>query len=191
MIQKVRYYLSRPGYYLSIAYYDISFKIIFILLVAKLLLFDYIMGLGTLSFSPDFGIIVSMLGLSLLIRKKSLKLTFLFSLNLLCSFIFLLNSLYKGYFGDFASAYCINQIPMLTSVTDSVIYLTSKEFLFIVDFLFLPFLFLFRVWNYYLGLLEIVYLINLSEELSGFELQKKFYVFSVQFYFPNLLCLIW
>jgi len=142
MIQKLGYYLSRPGYYLSIAYYDIPFRVIFIILISKLLLFDYFIGLGTLSFSPDFGIILIMLTFALLIANRFIKLTYLLSINIIFSFIFLLNSLYRSYFSDFASVYCINQIPMLTKVADSVIYLMKKEYLFIVDFIFLPFLLL-------------------------------------------------
>jgi len=141
MINRLGHYLSRPGNYLFIAFHDIPFRVFFIVLVSKLLLFDHIMGLGTLSFSPDFGVIIILLGFSLLIKKNFLKLAYLLSLNIFCSFIFLLNSLYRGYFGDFASAYCINQIPMLMNVADSVIYLMGKEFLFISDLLLLPLLF--------------------------------------------------
>src|SRR4030042_3064762 len=141
MISRLGHYLSRPGNYLFIAFHDIPFMVFFIILVSKLLLFDHIMGLGILSFSPDFGVIIILLGFSLFIKKNFLKLAYLFSINIFCSFIFLLNSLYRGYFGDFASAYCINQIPMLMNVADSVIYLMGKEFLFIIDLLLLPLLF--------------------------------------------------
>lgn len=142
MIRKLGYYLSRPGYYLSVAYYDIPFRIFFCILTLKLLLFDYIIGLGTLSFSPDFGVIIIMLAFSLLIKNKLLKFTYLLALDAAFSLIFLSNSLYRSYFQDFTSAYCIYQVPLLIGVADSVVYLVKKEFLFIVDFIFLPLLFL-------------------------------------------------
>lgn len=143
-MRKLAYYLSRPGYYLSVAYYDIPFRIFFSILVLKLLLFDYIIGLGTLSlsFAADFGVILIMLAFSLVIKNKIFKLTYLLLINLLFSLVFFSNSLYRSYFQDFVSIYCINQIPLLTGVADSVIYLINKELLFIVDLLFLPLLFL-------------------------------------------------
>ena len=142
MLKKLEYYIRRPGYYLSIAFSDILFTVFFILLVLKLILFDYINGLKTLSFSADFGVIVILLSFSLFIRKKASKLSYLLFLNLLFSLIFFTNALYRTYFEDFASAYYIEQIPLLLDVKDSVIYIIDEKFLFFIDFVFVPFLFL-------------------------------------------------
>jgi lipoteichoic acid synthase len=141
-MRKITYYIRRPGYYLSVAFRDIPFTIIFITLSLKLLYFDHINGLKTLSFAADFGVIVIMLAFSLLIKNNIFKIIYLLFLNLVFSFIFLAHSLYRAYFEDFASAYYLEQIPLLLGVSDSVIYLIKNKFLFFIDFAILPFLLL-------------------------------------------------
>ena len=171
MIRSLGYYLSRPGYYLSVAYYDMPFRIFFSILILKLLLFTYITGLGTESFFPSFGIILAISSFSILIRNHFIKFFYLFSLNFLCSLLFFTHSLYLSYFGDFASAYHLNQMHQLGAVGDIIIGMINKEILFIIDLPFWPFL-LFRkkVSNYnipskisvlvFLLLLSLVFNIN-------------------------------
>jgi phosphoglycerol transferase MdoB-like AlkP superfamily enzyme len=142
MLKRLGYYIRRPGYYLSIAFSDIPFAIFFIVLLLKLLLFDHINGLGTLSFSADFGVIVILLSLSIFVKNRKFKLSYLLFLNLVLSLIFFSNSLYRTYFEDFASAHYIEQVPLLLDVADSVLYIMDEKILFFIDFLFLPFLLL-------------------------------------------------
>lgn len=136
------YLLSRPIHYFSIAYHDILFKIVFSILVLKLLLFTYIAGLGKESFIPSLGFILALSSFSLLIQNRGLKLFYLLSLDLFCSFLFITHSLYLSYFDDFASLYHLNQVHQLDDVSDIVVKMINIELLFIVDLLFLPFLLL-------------------------------------------------
>lgn len=171
-MRKITYYIRRPGYYLSVAFRDIPFTIIFIILSLKLLYFDHINGLKTLSFSADFGVIVMTASLSLLIKNNTLRVIYLLFLDLVFSFIFLAHSLYRAYFEDFASAYYLEQIPLLLGVSDSVIYFMKNKFLFFIDFAILPFLLL-KLKNKYafnikerLGSLIIFFLLGLYCNLT-------------------------
>lgn len=141
MFKRLGSYIRRPGYYLSVAFSDITFTVFFVILVLKLFLFDHVNGLGTLSFSADFGVIVIVLSLSLFITKRSFKLSYLLFVDLVISLIFISHSLYRTYFEDFASVYYIGQVPLLLDVADSVIHILGKKFLFFIDFLFVPLLF--------------------------------------------------
>lgn len=130
--------MRRIGYYLSLAYYDILFRIFFCVLVAKLVLFCYLTFLRIDSFMPTFGTIIAILSLSLLINKYIHKFIYLLICDIILSFLFLTHSLYFKYFGDFASIYNINQIHQLTAVYSSIIHLIGFEFLFVIDLMFLP-----------------------------------------------------
>lgn len=132
--------ITKLGYYLSIAYYDIPFRFFFSILTLKLILFIYTagIGLGIDSFLPSFGAILITLAFSLLIRNKFYKFAYLFILDILYSLLFFIQSLYLKYFDDFASVYNLVQIHQLPSVADSVINLTGKELFFVLDIVFIP-----------------------------------------------------
>lgn len=133
--------MSKLGYYLSVAYYDMPYRIFLSILVLKLILFTHIIGLEIESFFNSLGIVILILSISLPIRSKNFKLLYLFFSNLLCSLIFFTHSLYRSYFGDFASIYNLNEAYMLRTAYDSVIDIMGINIFFIVDFIFLPFLF--------------------------------------------------
>jgi lipoteichoic acid synthase len=134
--------VRKIGYYLSVAYYDIAFGIFFCLLSLKLYFFYHLTGFEafTRPFFADCGILLMSLSLSLVMENKKMRFFYLFFLDLLFSFIFFSNSLFYHYFKDFTSAFDIYQAHQLLSVSDMLYSLVHKEFLFLVDFLLLPFL---------------------------------------------------
>lgn len=139
-------FLRRPmkwlGHYLSIAYYDVAFRIFFIALTLKLFLFTYSVGLDAESFFPSAGAIWAGLSVSLLIKGYRLKYAYLFFLNFFSSAIFFSNALYQKYFDDFVTLFDLSHLHQLSSVAGITIGMIGIEALFIVDFIFLPFLFL-------------------------------------------------
>jgi len=188
MINKLGYYLRRPGNYLFILYHDISFGIFSSILVLKSLLFTYIVGYEITSFFPSFGVILAFLSFSILIKNKVFKLFYLFTVNLLCSLLFLTHSLYFNYFSDFASIYYLKQINQLSTVGDVIITMMNKEVFFILDLIILPFLLFrfkklsnynipekFKVWFFLLTLSllfnihPIIYIYNMRSANNFFE----------------------
>jgi phosphoglycerol transferase MdoB-like AlkP superfamily enzyme len=140
---------EKNKYALSVAFHDIPFRIFFYILIAKSVLFIYISYKGNitlfnflLSFLPSLGVILVFLSISLFFKNIVPKFAYLFLLNFVLSFLYITHSLYFGYFNDFASFYHLNQINMLAPIVDAIISLIGKEIFFFVDFLFLPFLFL-------------------------------------------------
>ncbi len=132
---------------LSVVYHDLSFRVFLYILLIKSILFIYISYKGTLtlfqffvSFLPSLGVILFLLSISLFLKKSSLKLAYLFFLNLILSMLYLTHSLYFRYFEDFASFYNLNQIPLLVSIVHIIFGMMGKEILFIIDLLFMPFL---------------------------------------------------
>lgn len=134
--------LLKIGYYLSVAYYEIPFRIFFCILVLKLILFTYITSLGFGSFFSSFGIILITLSLSLLVGNKVFKFIYLFSLDILFSLVFFINSLYFKYFGSFASLYDLHQAHQLRTVIDVVANMIGIDALFVIDIPILSLLFL-------------------------------------------------
>jgi lipoteichoic acid synthase len=130
--------MLRLGYFLSIAYHDFMFRLFFVILILKLVLFTYITKLGDTSFFPSFGIILIVSGLSLLIKNKLTKFSYLLLLDILLSFTFFSNTLYFFFFRRFASLYFINQIHQLPAVFDAVLGIIGIRIFFMADFLFMP-----------------------------------------------------
>jgi phosphoglycerol transferase MdoB-like AlkP superfamily enzyme len=139
--------MRKIGYYLSIACYDTLLRIFFIILILKLLFFHYIIQLGSLSFLSDLGVILLVLSFSLFMRKKSTKIMYLTVMDVLFSLILFSTALYRKHFGDFITAFSIDQLPMLKSIADQVFFLIDREYLFFIDLLFLPVLSVKRVSN--------------------------------------------
>lgn len=145
--EKEGFKMKKLGYYLSIAYYDVTFRLFFIILVLKFILFTYIGRIGIDGFLPAFGAVLITLSFSLIIKNNFIKYLYLFFLNCSYSIILFSHSLYLKYFDDFASIYNLVHIYQLPSITDSIIKMVGKEFFFIIDILFLPLLFLLKPKN--------------------------------------------
>lgn len=138
---------GKPGHRsaLSILYHDAAFRAFFCIVVPKIILFNYLSYRGSMSwlqflisFPPTFGVVLVLLSVSLLIENNILKLGYLFWLDLVLSFLFLFQSIYFKYFGDFASLYQLGEIRMLAPLWDAVKSITGKEILFIADLPFWP-----------------------------------------------------
>jgi lipoteichoic acid synthase len=141
----IRAVVRKIGYYLSVAYYDIGFRTVFSILVLKLLLFDHNAKLGifSISFFPDLGMILLFLSPALIMREGILKYSYLFLLDCLYSLIFFGNSLFLHYFRNFISANDVYQAPLLLHVSDAVMALIHNEYFFVADLVLLPLFFLF------------------------------------------------
>jgi len=140
-MKRLGYYIRRPGYFLSIAYYDVPLRLILGILAIKLLFFTYITGHQLEIFFASFGILMAVSSFSLLIKRNVLKFLYLYSINVLFSLSLLVHSLYLKYFDDFASLYYLKQIHQVVAVSDVILGMVGKELLFIVDLIVLPFLF--------------------------------------------------
>jgi lipoteichoic acid synthase len=144
MIQEA---VRKIGYYLSVAYYDSAFKIFLCVLIFKLYLFYRLAAFDafTKPFFTDCGILLISLSLSLIMKNKIMRFIYLFFLDVLFSGIFFSNSLFYHYFKDFTSAFDIYQAYQLLHVSDMLYSMVHKEFLFLVDFLLLPFFLMARL----------------------------------------------
>jgi phosphoglycerol transferase MdoB-like AlkP superfamily enzyme len=131
--------ILKIGYYLSIAFYDKIFMFFLSILFLKLTIFTYLTSIGLKSLTPSFGIILFLTSFSILIDNKKIKVFYLLFLDILFSLIFIVNSLYFKYFDSFASLYDIYQAHQIKTILDIIIDLFGIDFLFVVDFIVLPF----------------------------------------------------
>lgn len=132
-------------------YGDLLFKIIFCLLVLKLLFFTYLVNLGEESFIPAFGALVMTLAIPLFIENRKWNFSYLLVADIGYSTLFLVHSVYYAYFNDFASLYDINQANQLLTpqITRVVISLVGNRVLFFIDIILMP-LILRMTLNYYM-----------------------------------------
>jgi len=133
---------------ITLSFHDIPFVIFFCILIMKSILFIYISYKETPTFSQFFitflpycGVILVLLSISLFVKKRIAKITYLFVINLVLSVLYIIHSLYFRYFDDFASVYNLRQISMLSSIIEIIIRMIGKEFFFIADLLLIPILF--------------------------------------------------
>jgi phosphoglycerol transferase MdoB-like AlkP superfamily enzyme len=128
--------------YLRAPFKDIVFRVFFIVLTLKLLLFTFVNELGAESYFPALGTIMLVLAFSLLISRSSFRIAYLLLFDLLCSLIFISNSLHLNYFGDYATFNNLIQIRQLPAVADMIFKMSHKEFLYMADVLCVPLLFI-------------------------------------------------
>lgn len=146
--------MNPRGSFFYAIYRDGLLRVFFFILTAKLFFFTYITSLYSIYESqftkvnlliftllPSFGEILVLLCLSLLIKRPGFKLTYLVSLDLLFSLLFLTHSLHLKYFEDFATIYELRHMHLLFGpAADSVLAIMDKEVLFFADLPFLPLL---------------------------------------------------
>lgn len=133
---------------LSVAFQDIPFLFFLFVLASKSLFFIYFLYDKKLTFfafiitfPPTFGVIFFLLSISLFINRHSFKLFYLCCINIILSLLFMSQTLYFAYFSDFASIYNLRQISMLCSILTIVMQMIHKEFFFVADLFFIPFIY--------------------------------------------------
>lgn len=120
---------------------SISFRTVFCVLVAKLLLFTQLVNLGRESFLPVFGAITGLLALSFFIDNCRWNFIYLAFVNTALSVLFFCHALYYRYFTDFASIYDIEQIHQLVDVSSAVVSLIGVNAMLVADLFLVPFLY--------------------------------------------------
>jgi phosphoglycerol transferase MdoB-like AlkP superfamily enzyme len=130
--------LDRIRYYLSVAFQDTWFRIFFVLLVTKTVLFCVVTRLGLDSFVSTLGALLVLLPVSLLFDGNKIKILYLLLIDIILSVLYFSQSVYFKYFEDFLSFYNISEINQVTDVYGSVARLVGLEVLFLFDIVLIP-----------------------------------------------------